>query len=539
MSELTKIKNFFINFLTLNNMEATRKTRLTKGFKSLMSLVLALTLGLGGILIPNEEAQARLIFTTESEGVNSDAYHLDNDDSSTTYIDLAFGSTLGARLRYDIALTKFIFNHSVSLAGNELLDFKIENLVTGSAPTCDGDAKGRMYYDTTTNKMLFCNGSAWTNSASLDEGSVTTLEILDGTILTADLSDGAVTSAKIGDGEVKTVNIESGAVNNDKLGANAVTTAKILNETILSEDIFNGTIATEDIADLAITNGKLGADAVTGAKILDGTIESADIKDSTITSTDILNATILEEDLANSAVTTIKINDSAVTSAKIDNGTILEEDLSDSSVSSDKIVNETIIAEDLATSAVTSTKILDGTVSFDDIAVRTVATTFTPEYPNFTLNADGTDNTGTLEADLDGSTTPARNFYKWSTLNSTTAQDYDIVVQWAIPENFQEFTDSGNQIELDFKTNTIVDTDNKVDVTFFDTAGTAVLLTGGGDLKSAVANTWETAGITFSTGTYTPGSYVTLKIKMTSKKTVAGDQNPTFVGALKFKHKVK
>ena len=390
------------------------KNRATESFKGVVSLALMISLGLGGILVPSQEAEARLIFTTESEGVNSEQYHLDNDDSSALNVDLAFGSDLTAYLRYDKVAAKFFFNHALSLLGNELLDFKIENLATVSAPTCDGTSSGRMYFDTTTSKMLFCNGTAWTDSADLDEGSITTFHIL--------------------------------------------------NETILSEDIQNETILSEDI--------------------LDGTIVTADIANETILSEDIQDGTIVTADIA----------------------------------------NETILSEDIQ----------DATIVFADLATRNATAVLSPEYQNFTINADGTNNTGTLESDIDGTVTPNKNYYKWSTMNDTTAQDYDVVLQWAIPENFQGFAAAGNQIELDLKTNTTSSVDNKLDMTLFDTAGASVALTGGDALASAVADTWQTAGITFTGGTFTPGEYLTLKVKMSSL-----NSNPSFIGALKFLHTVK
>jgi len=78
-------------------------------------------------------AQARLIFTTEDDGVNADAYHLDIDDTSPDFIDLAFGSGLTSSLRYDVLNTKFIFNQNVEFSGKELSNFVVENQATDRA----------------------------------------------------------------------------------------------------------------------------------------------------------------------------------------------------------------------------------------------------------------------------------------------------------------------------------------------------------------------------------------------------------------------
>jgi hypothetical protein len=87
---------------------------------------------------------------------------------------------------------------------------------------------------------------------SLAAGSVTTTEILNGTIIAADLATGAVTSTIILDGTIVTADMATGAV----------TTTNILDGTILAAD--------------------LATDAVTSSAILDGTIANGDIANATI-----------------------------------------------------------------------------------------------------------------------------------------------------------------------------------------------------------------------------------------------------------------
>ena len=95
---------------------------------------------------------------------------------------------------------------------------------------------------------------------------------------------------------------------------------------------------------------------------------------------------------------------------------------------------------------------------------------------------------------------------------------------------------------MDFKTDTTSVADNAIDITMFDTAGAAVVLTGGANLASAVADTWVNDHIVTSSiagGTFTPGEYVTIRIKMTSQATTTANRNPAYVGAFKLNYTVK
>ncbi len=153
------------------------------------------------------------VYTNDATG--ADTFILDQDDSvSTGTIDLQFGSTLSEFLQYDVDNTRFVFTDDVriegnlatvgemyiaddhaatdsngtinlgvnndiwqtlifdsigdirfelsndlSLEGNELQNFYIENLT--SAPTCDGTSIGRVYYDTTDSFTYICDGTSF------------------------------------------------------------------------------------------------------------------------------------------------------------------------------------------------------------------------------------------------------------------------------------------------------------------------------------------------------------------------------------------
>ena len=100
---------------------------------------------------------------------------------------------------------------------------------------------------------------------------------------------------------------------------NSIAGAKIASETITSTQIMNGTILTADICDNAITFDKLAYNSVGNTRIINGAvtheklssncIQSHNIVDGTIVNDDISgNANILGSKLANNSITSDKIN---------------------------------------------------------------------------------------------------------------------------------------------------------------------------------------------------------------------------------------
>ncbi len=227
---------------------------------------------------------------------------------------------------------------------------------------------------------------------------------------------------------------------------------------------------------------------------------------------------VAASELANNAVDSAAIATGAVTSGKIGTGGVSN-------------------ANQFATGVVDAASILDGTIAIGDLAERNATVVITPEYHDYSFNPDGANNVGTMESGFDSAAN--KNFYNWYTKNTSTMQDYDIVVQWHIPENFTGWQAS-DQIQIDYKTDTTTATDNKINLTLKDSADSAASLTGGTDLKSSVADTWISSGnVSFSGGTWTAGGILTLTVKLSSKATGAADFNPAYVGSIKFNIKVK
>ncbi len=159
--------------------------------------------------------------------------------------------------------------------------------------------------------------------------------------------------------------------------------------------------------------------------------------------------------------------------------------------------------------------------------VGNVSVAVPPEFPNFTLTADGSDNRGTMVSDHDA--TNNRNYYEWTTRRSGM-QDYDLVVQWPIPEDFVSW--QATPFSFDYVTNTATVTDNQIDlVSILDTAGTAVALAG--DTTDLAATAWTAAAVTGleAGGTYTAGEFITLTFKMQ-----ATEADFSRLGALQFNY---
>ena len=133
----------------------------------------------------------------------------------------------------------------------------------------------------------------------------------------------------------------------------------------------------------------------------------------------------------------------------------------------------------------------------------------TPDYDNATLRGDGSDNFGTMSLKYGSN----HNYYEWTT-NEPTAQDYDIVVRYRLPDGFASF-DTSIPIKLWNKvSNDQGNTD--VTVTMLDTTGAPVTLGSGADLNNT---SWISSTITITNpGSYTfdAGGYVTIIIKLTA-----------------------
>lgn len=154
-----------------------------------------------------------------------------------------------------------------------------------------------------------------------------------------------------------------------------------------------------------------------------------------------------------------------------------------------------------------------------------------PEYDGASLQDDGADNNGRMNLqyeDLGG--TDRRNYYQWTT-GLAAAQDLDINIKYQLPTDFVAFT--GTPLTLTMQTQDGTAANNSVDVTMFDSTGTAVALTGGAALTSA--GVWSDQSITFAGApTFTPGTFIIINIKTTAinggKYVKVGDLQLNYTG---------
>jgi len=157
-------------------------------------------------------------------------------------------------------------------------------------------------------------------------------------------------------------------------------------------------------------------------------------------------------------------------------------------------------------------------LSYDDanntLTIKTTSTSgadifLSPEYPHSIYFSSGSATVGQLS--LSGSISDGDNYYHWSSTKNTI-QDYWISTRVRIPDNFSRW-EAADPIELRYRTGSGLAVTNHVTLRLLDTAGSDVPLTGG----SALASTgWNLAIITGpeSSGTYTPGSGITLLLKL-------------------------
>lgn len=145
-----------------------------------------------------------------------------------------------------------------------------------------------------------------------------------------------------------------------------------------------------------------------------------------------------------------------------------------------------------------------------------------PEYPGAVYFASGSTAVGSLAYIYDS--TNKENAYRWNS-TKTALQDYWMSVRVKVPKNFSAWDPT--PIKFRYKTLTTSAADNFITVRLLDTTGANVSLTGASSLTSSVANTWTTANITLTGGTFTAGDYVTVLVKVAAKST--GTANPGYI----------
>ncbi|MDF2379569.1 MAG: hypothetical protein P1V18_05130 [Candidatus Gracilibacteria bacterium] len=111
-------------------------------------------------------------FVPDEEGAATGSFTLDQDGTagSGDVVQIEFGSVLNEYLQFDVDDGRFELSDDLSLEGNELENFRVEN--AAADPTCDAPSEGRMYYNTTDDELRVCSNLSWSAVGSEGEGSV-------------------------------------------------------------------------------------------------------------------------------------------------------------------------------------------------------------------------------------------------------------------------------------------------------------------------------------------------------------------------------
>lgn len=177
-------------------------------------------------------------------------------------------------------------------------------------------------------------------------------------------------------------------------------------------------------------------------------------------------------------------------------------------------VNQTITIGDPASANKTIISTLTGQIVKYGEARNIKQIRLAAEYTGSVLDAGtGSNNTGTMTSSVD--LTNRMNYYRWVS-SQTSAQTYDIVVQIPIPQDFSAWTDSN---PLLFSTRTSNTSDGAINLELRDSTGSVQC-----DFVNLSTNTtWVTHTPSCLSGVYTPGDYLTMRIRVSSKDNASVD----------------
>lgn len=464
-------------------------------------------------------AQAEILYDgADTSGVTTDdQYIIDYDDTSTTNINLNFGSAGTNYLRFDLVNGRFQISDDLDLQSAQLLNARTQNVsVLADVPSCSaaGDRGKKIYTGASSiasvngaqtlaaNTEYICNNanpaaSRWVATTG-GGGDADTLDTLDSAqFLRSDTSDNYTSGTLQFDAGTAVTFTPTTTVNLPNTTANTFTInndAANGDSSILSFGDSSGTLTWNDTAGNFTFNNSLN---ITGT---------------TTTNSLVVNASGIV-DLNNNQVLDLRLENVASLPACSVVGRMLYLTTQDGSNPPGQYVCD-------GTSWVKS--------STDNTNMTLI---FAPVYEDSVNRPDGANNIGTLSSDYDS--TNNRNFYRWSS-SGLTLQDIDIVLDIRLPNDFKSFQTT-NPIQLDYRTNTTSAADNQIDVTGFDTAGSALTLSNNTDLVSGTANTWSSTNIGITGGTFTAGSRMQLIIKPQSKLTTLVER-PADVGSLRLNY---
>jgi hypothetical protein len=107
--------------------------------------------------------------------------------------------------------------------------------------------------------------------------SVSSRQIVDGTVRTVDLRDNAVTSPKIADATVTAADLGADSVNTDEIAENAVASPEVAPDSLTAGDLAANSVASSEVADQSLSQNDLGPDSVGSSEIQAGAIRSSEL----------------------------------------------------------------------------------------------------------------------------------------------------------------------------------------------------------------------------------------------------------------------
>lgn len=384
-------------------------------------------------------------------GTNADTFTLDYDDTVVVgNISLQFGSTLAESLLFDVTNDWFEFSNDVNLNQNQLKNFAIDNLA--AAP--GAPVTGQIYYNTTDGNTYIWNGVSWEDIT----------EVADDDLDSVYLNDT--------DKEMDVLDVRGITFNLDTSG-DFLVDLQDTGDFRIADDGTEFAIFTDD--------GLFGIGNLTPASVLHADSNAANTTAIVTVENTGGDFQLFRTDASPEAVVTASIGDLAV----------------DSSNGNAYIKN---------TGIGTST----GWIQFGGQTGKQAV--FQVEYPNATVEGDGTDNKGLLQSYfVDDGGSDKYNYLEWTT-NKATMQDVDVILSYILPPDFVSFTTT--PLSILYQTSDAVLTTNRLDMALYDTTGTLVPLTGGSALASG---SWSVANITFGGApTFTAGDAITLVIRLSA-----------------------
>ena len=262
---------------------------------------------------------------------------------------------------------------------------------------------------------------------------------------------------------------------------------------------------------ITLTNA---AGNIDGEVIADDTIDDDSIDWADVTSTDItFDADTVATTAVGNGTTSLEETTAADDSGAVIVGAFDEFDNSDSA-------NVQDVLDDLDAAITTNTNNDANSTKTINIPISDVA-----------VIADGTANLADIYLDTVAGDNP-HQYYVVKTTQGTL-QDLDLKVKIQLPADFVDFT-STNDLYFNYKTTTVLNTENKIDILVEDDAGTDSFTAADGQGKfSAVADTWYTWNDEFDAGTYAAGDFIYVTIKgysTTSKYAHIGELVISYTG---------